>query len=251
MKKVLASAVALGLSVLLVSGCGSTPSAPSDSNTPAASEVTTPTKSLPPLADYKGKNLKEAKKTLEDLGFKVEVKSDNGKSVIAESNWTVISQVPAAGKTGSEVTLTVGKPKDPSSAPSPSTSKAPAASGPYAAAINAAAVSGLKIEDTGGGVLFASFPIADSLTKKLISFGAKSSTLAILKSIKANVPSYVKVFVQGSFETKDSYGNSKNSIVLNAGYLKETVDKINFDGIDISGIWDIKDDGMVHPDLDS
>jgi hypothetical protein len=37
--------------------------------------------------------------------------------------------------------------------------------------------------------------------------------------------------------------------VLNVSYLKSTLDKINFDGIDTDKIWEIRDSGMVHPDL--
>ena len=37
--------------------------------------------------------------------------------------------------------------------------------------------------------------------------------------------------------------------MLNVFYTRETLDKINFAGIDNDKIWDIRDGGMVHPDL--
>lgn len=55
--------------------------------------------------------------------------------------------------------------------------------------------------------------------------------------------------MQGRFPTKDAYGNSENSIVLNVFYTRATLDKINFDGIDNDTIWAIRDGGFVHPEL--
>lgn len=61
------------------------------------------------VANYVGRNLKDARAALERFGFTVEVKSDSGKSVLAESNWTVTSQSPAAGGESQSVELTVTK----------------------------------------------------------------------------------------------------------------------------------------------
>jgi Uncharacterized protein conserved in bacteria len=72
---------------------------------PAAASVTIP--------DATGKDGASAREILQDLGLAVEFKSDNGKSVIAASNWTVVSTVPAAGVTlpaGQSVTVNVTKP---------------------------------------------------------------------------------------------------------------------------------------------
>lgn len=63
-----------------------------------------------PLADYKGKNLKDARKELESQGHKVTAKSADGKEIILEANWTVTSQEPAAAVPGSDVTLIASKP---------------------------------------------------------------------------------------------------------------------------------------------
>lgn len=47
-----------------------------------------------------------------------------------------------------------------------------------------------------------------------------------------------------------AYGNSnQDTIVLNVGYEKVTLDRINFNGVDTGKIWDIRDSGTVHPEL--
>ncbi|WP_396902674.1 DUF2510 domain-containing protein [Mycolicibacterium sp.] len=102
-----------------------------------------------------------------------------------------------------------------------------------------------------GEVLFAEFDIHDNLTKGFIRRGAQSETVDILKYANEAYPNVSKVFVQGKFPMKDAYGNTSNSMILNAGYDRATLDKINFDGIDSSKIWEIRDGGMVHPDLQS
>ena len=41
---------------------------------------------------------------------------------------------------------------------------------------------------------------------------------------------------------------TKNSVVLNVTYLREVLDRINFDGV-IEDIWAIRSSGFVHPEL--
>ena len=98
-------------------------------------------------------------------------------------------------------------------------------------------------------MIFAEFPISDNFSKGMIASGAKRDTLDILKAVRESGIKYKRVFVQGKFPMQDAYGNSSNSMILNAGYDKATVDKINFDGINSDNIWDLKDAGMVHGEL--
>lgn len=101
-----------------VTGCSAT--APVDS--PSASATSTPTPSAVSVTvpDVAGKDGASARKVLEDQQLRVEFKSDNGKSVIAASNWTVVSSDPAAGASvtaGVTVTLNVTKPAATQTAP--------------------------------------------------------------------------------------------------------------------------------------
>ncbi|WP_158087268.1 hypothetical protein [Mycobacterium aquaticum] len=48
---------------------------------------------------------------------------------------------------------------------------------------------------------------------------------------------------------QDDYGNTSNPVILNVDYDAATLDKINFDNVNSKKIWEIRDGGMVHPEL--
>lgn len=102
---------------------------------------------------------------------------------------------------------------------------------------------------TEGEIVFAEFDIADSLTKGMIRRGAQDKTVEILKFARDAYPDAARVFVQGRFPMTDQYGNTSDSIILNAGYDQSTLQRINFDGVDRGRIWDLRDAGMVHSEL--
>jgi hypothetical protein len=77
---------------------------------------------------------------------------------------------------------------------------------------------------------------------------ARQSTKDILKCADTEWPQAGAVVVQGRFPTTDPYGNSQNSVVLNVTYLREVLDRINFDGV-IEDIWAIRSSGFIHPEL--
>jgi beta-lactam-binding protein with PASTA domain len=57
-----------------------------------------------------GRSLSEAKGTLENAGFRVDVVSDSLFGIVNEDNWVVVQQEPRAGErlaSGQTVTLTV------------------------------------------------------------------------------------------------------------------------------------------------
>lgn len=124
-------------------------------------------------------------------------------------------------------------------------------SDPLKAAQQAASVDGLDISKSTakGEPIIAQFPISDNFTKHGIAVVAQDDTVKILKAVRENVPSFTKVYVQGSLATKDEYGNESDSTILNVFYGKATVDKINFDGIDSGTIWTIRDGGKINAGL--
>ncbi|MGP5396024.1 hypothetical protein [Arthrobacter rhombi] len=136
-------------------------------------------------------------------------------------------------------------------APAATESAKTTAADPLKAAAEAAGVDGLEITKSSakGKVIVAQFPVTDHMTKRMVSLDAKDDAVKILKAVRDNVPSYTKVFVQGSFATTDDYGNETNPMVINASYGKATVDKINFDGIDSGTIWTIRDGGKINAGL--
>ncbi len=105
-------------------------------------------------------------------------------------------------------------------------------------------------EGTAGPIVFANFQVHDNLTNGFIKRGAQMETVDILKYARSEYPNAAQVVVQGTFQTKDTYGNTHpDTIVLNVRYDQSTLQKINFAGIDTGDIWDIRDGGMIHPDL--
>lgn len=94
LKKSLAMAVLAGL---LLTGCGGKQAAvePASAATPAASATAEAAVAVPGVV---GMTLDKAKKQLEDLGFKVEaVDSVDGKKILVDRNWQVLTQDPAGG----------------------------------------------------------------------------------------------------------------------------------------------------------
>ncbi|SDS97734.1 PASTA domain-containing protein [Pseudarthrobacter equi] len=94
LKKSLAMAVLAGL---LLTGCGGKQAAvePASAATPAASATAEAALAVPGVV---GMTLDKAKKQLDDLGFKVEaVDSVDGKKILVDKNWQVLTQDPASG----------------------------------------------------------------------------------------------------------------------------------------------------------
>lgn len=98
-----------------------------------------------------------------------------------------------------------------------------------------------------GGVVDARFAIRDNYTEKLIKDGARSDTIDILKYAKATYPDAAAVNVQGTFPMTDPYGNTSTQVAIDLTYSRETLNKINFDGVNRKSIWEIRDSGTVLP----
>lgn len=121
MKKIVPLAILL---MLVLGGCASTP-ASSMSSAVSSEAVETPIAAQSiPLPDVVGLSLDVARAKLSQLDLKVSAKSVDGKSILVESNWKVLSQSKASGTKvapGTIIDLTVGKDSTPttSSAPPP------------------------------------------------------------------------------------------------------------------------------------
>lgn len=158
---------------------------------------------------------------------------------------------PAAAPTSSSTPEpTTSAPAEPTENPEPSPAPAPA---PAPAAPQPptppAGVTARVGTGPAGDVVVTEFDIHDSLTKGMIASGARRDTVDILKWADEAYPQATEVTVQGRFPMKDSYGNTSNMKILDVTYSRATLDKINFDGIDSDKIWDIRDYGTVHPEL--
>ncbi len=98
-----------------------------------------------------------------------------------------------------------------------------------------------------GGVVDARFAIRDNYTEQMIKDGARSDTIDILKYAKATYPDASAVNVQGTFPMTDPYGNTSTQVAIDLTYSRETLNKINFDGVTKKSIWEIRDSGTVLP----
>lgn len=97
--------------------------------------------------------------------------------------------------------------------------------------------------------VYADFDITDALFMTLTKSVARTTTRDILRYASTRYPQADQVVVRGRFPTEDAYGNGGNTIVLNVIYTRSTLDRINWDGINSDGIWNIRDGGFVHREL--
>lgn len=98
-----------------------------------------------------------------------------------------------------------------------------------------------------GDVVDARFAIRDNYTEQMIRDGARLDTIDILKYAKATYPAASAVNVQGTFPMTDPYGNTSTRVAIDLTYSRATLDKINFDGITKTSIWEIRDSGTILP----
>jgi Protein of unknown function (DUF2510) len=98
-----------------------------------------------------------------------------------------------------------------------------------------------------GDVINARFAIRDNYTETMIKDGARHDTIDILRYARATYPDAAAVNVQGTFPMTDPYGNTATQVVIDLTYSRATLNKINFDGVSKTSIWEIRDSGSVLP----
>jgi len=105
----------------------------------------------------------------------------------------------------------------------------------------------LQLVDEKDGGLIIQWAINDNITTGMVKGGAKQDVKDLLQTLdQSNIP-YAFVILQGTFPLKDTYGNSAEQAVVLVQYNRETVEKINFDGIDRDTIYLIADDVSIVP----
>lgn len=157
---------------------------------------------------------------------------------------------PAAGPTSSSAPEpTAAAPAEEAKIEEPSGAPAPPAPTTSQAPTPPSGVTARVGSGPAGDVVVTEFDIHDGFTKSMIARNAQRETVKILKWADEAYPQAVEVTVQGRFPMKDTYGNTSNMTILDVTYSRATLDKINFDGIDSDKIWDIRDYGTVHSEL--
>jgi hypothetical protein len=97
----------------------------------------------------------------------------------------------------------------------------------------------LSIDPSGN--IIVKFKIDDAFTENMIAIGAEDDITKALKSIKNSNVDYKTVTVFGTFAMQDKFGNASESTVVNIGYSKDTVTKINFDNFSYKNVYAIAD----------
>lgn len=106
----------------------------------------------------------------------------------------------------------------------------------------------LTIDATGN--IIVQFKIDDNFTKNLIALGTEDDIVKILKAIKNSGVDFKTLTVHATFSMQDKYGNPSESTVINIGYTKETVYKINFDNFNRKNVYSVADNKvLIHPDF--
>ncbi|UGU03753.1 DUF2510 domain-containing protein [Mycobacterium intracellulare] len=132
----------------------------------------------------------------------------------------------------------------PSSAPSTPTEAAPSTpAGPK----KPDGVTFTTTQSPDGEIVDARFAIRDNYTELLIKDGARLDTIDILRYARATYPDASAVNVQGTFPMTDPYGNTSTQVAIDLTYSRETLNKINFDGVTKNSIWEIRDSGSILP----
>lgn len=98
-----------------------------------------------------------------------------------------------------------------------------------------------------GRRVLVSFNIADNLTENMIRRGAQMHVKNILEGINASGFDFEHVTVQGSFPMIDRFGNSEKIVVVNIGYDRSTVDRINWPNMLTDNIYVVADRATIHP----
>lgn len=220
------------------------------------------------VPDLVGMNLADAEDQLDELELKSDEQdiSDDDKSVWNSDNWEVVEQDPAAGEqveADTEILLSVQhlddavdeeEPSDEETSDEGSSDMPEPESPEHAVALatgDPEAEAALEPGES-GNILFVTFNISDNFSSGLIASGAQRATFDALEELASSDIEYSRVFLQGYFPMSDQYGNTEDSMVLNAGYDAATVEQINFDNRAVQDtIWDIRDAGMVHQELEN
>lgn len=100
------------------------------------------------------------------------------------------------------------------------------------------------------GEIPVNFDIDDNFTTGLVATGANQDTIAALQAARKKYPDYKSIVVMGGGPTVDKCGNEDNSYLFSVRYTRETAEIIDFDNSALIDIWDLKDVGMVNPDLE-
>ena len=93
------------------------------------------------------------------------------------------------------------------------------------------------------------FDISDNLTANMIRGGAQRAVKSILEGVDASGVDFEYVTVRGRFPMVDQFGNTEHVIVVDVGYSRAILDRINWNGISRENIYTIADRARINPEF--
>ncbi len=91
------------------------------------------------------------------------------------------------------------------------------------------------------------FTVNDNLTKGMVKSSAKINIVDILKAVQSSGYDYSEVTIFGTFSLTDKFGNSEESMVVQATYTRSTINRINWKNFLYDDVYDIADSVRLHP----
>lgn len=107
-------------------------------------------------------------------------------------------------------------------------------------------VSGFSVDD---GMVRVRWALNDNLTGGMRRTGARIDATGILEAVGRGSVPYTTVEIQGTFSMADAFGNSSESVVVQAAYARSALDRVNWDGFSYDNVWSIAEGATIHPEF--
>ena len=95
--------------------------------------------------------------------------------------------------------------------------------------------------------LVVNYNVGDSFSKKMILSGMNIDAYEAVKAVEGSGFQYVTFVLQGYFPVIDNYGNETKDMILQAEYLKSTIDNLNWNNVLFSKFLSVSDKVWIRP----
>lgn len=104
----------------------------------------------------------------------------------------------------------------------------------------------VDVQVTGRRVLV-TFDVAENLTLGMSRRGAQIDVKSILEGVDDSGFDFESVFIHGMAPLVDRFGHKSRDTVINVGYDRATVDRINWENMLTDNIYVVADSAVIHP----
>lgn len=145
----------------------------------------------------------------------------------------------------------------PSNTPGSTNTPAPTATFPPEDALRTAILDALKDKDremsrlreysNKDGEIGIKWIVYKNYSQELTKIGAELDIYHILLIFSQSKVDYKQLTMTGTYITQDAFGNNSELNVVTVLYLKDTIDKINWDDFPFTNVYSIADEVILHP----